>query len=373
MRQPRAWRLGGLVCLVALYSACGEQTRPPGENVNAGAGGTGTSNATSTGGTGVGGSTAGSEPSASSSAGATTSGGTSAASVTTSGGTSSVGVTTNRGGSSATVATTCVADNVCPSEGVFMGDFAGSRLRGCGSDSVCLAGESCYSVGAHRCTCGPSSYQLNGKLYYTIVYDVQVRACQPSRCTNPVSLAFTSQLGSSPCDVVVRVNADASAILAYKVVCGAAGTVTQDALLSTLQSTSGAAWQGAIAYGDTSKHFLFVDDSDPNHAIAFSGVTGLQLFEFSDATTPTVLGDWSNASELDGSCDDGSGFNALPHYTLGPWQESYPWSSVVSQVVQQGVFSGMSTASGGERSVTLVHAGLPTEEFFVIISTSPRT
>jgi len=41
--------------------------------------------------------------------------------------------------------------------------------------------------------------------------------------------------------------------------------------------------------------------------------------------------------------------------------------------VQQGVFSGMSTASGGERSVTLVHAGLPTEEFFVIISTSPRT
>jgi len=277
---------------------------------------------------------------------------------------------TSSGGSSATVATTCVADNICPSEGVFPGDFAvGPSIRGCRSDSDCLAGDFCGSVGAHQCTCGPN-HRPDGSLFYFIVYDISVPACQPSRCANPVSLAFTSQLGSGPCDVVVRVNADGSTILGYKVVCGAAATVTQGALLSTLQSTSGAAWQGAMGYGDTSKHFLFVDNSNPNHAIAFSGVTGLQLFEFTDSNVPMVLGDWSNASELDGSCN--YGYDVGSFVTLGPWQGSYPGNSVVRRIDQQGVFSGISTASGGERSVTLVHAGLPSEEFIVIISTSPR-
>jgi hypothetical protein len=205
---------------------------------------------------------------------------------------------------------------------------------------------------------------------WAATYDGVVKTCMTMDCTAPISTAFTSQLGGNPCDVVVRVSSDVSTILGYKVVCGAAATVTQDALLSTLQSTSGATWQGAIAYGDTSKHFLFVDNSNPNHAIAFSGVTGLQLFEFSDANIPMALGDWSNASELDGSCP--VMYDRYAPGTLGPW-EGDAGRSIVKRVVQQGVFSGTSTASGGERSVTLVHAVLPAEEYFVIISTSPRT
>ena len=286
------------------------------------------------------------------------------AGVATRGGTSAVGATTI-GGSSVIGATnfpTCTTPTpTCP--GTYLFDTGTVVARMCQNDSQCLAGEYCNpKQPAHQCTC------TNG--YWVTTWDFMVSACMTMDCTTPISSPFTSQLGGSPCDVVARVNADASVILSYKVVCGAAATVSQDALLSTLKSTSGATWQGAIAFGDTSKHFLFVDNANANHAIAFSGVTGLQLFEFSDASLPAVSGDWSNASDLDGSCS--YAFAEYPFVALGPWQSSYPGDSVIHRVVQQGVFSGISTASGGERSVTVVHAGLLAEEYFVIISTSPR-
>jgi hypothetical protein len=299
-------------------------------------------------------------PPTSGSGGATAIGGTSAI-ATTSSGTSPAGIPVDN----------CMATPSCSIDGRYL--LGGPVTVACQNDSGCLAGEYCDHILLDRpnCVCqGPA-----GNRYWAFVWDGGSgpisRFCSPASCNTPISSVFTSQLGGNPCDVVVRVNADGSTILGYKVVCGAGATVSQGALQSTLQSTSGATWQGAMGYGDTSKHFLFVDNSNPNHAIAFSGVTGLQLFEFSDATTPTVLGDWSNASELDGSCN--YGFDVGSFVTLGPWQSSYPGSSVVKRIVQQGVFSGISTASGGERSITLVHAGLPDEEYFVIISTSPRT
>ena len=56
MRHKRAWRLGGLVCLAAIYAACGgQQTHNLGENANAGAGGAGAGAGTTTANGGAGG------------------------------------------------------------------------------------------------------------------------------------------------------------------------------------------------------------------------------------------------------------------------------------------------------------------------------
>jgi hypothetical protein len=182
----------------------------------------------------------------------------------------------------------------------------------------------------------------------------------------PVGNNFRSQFTAGNCDVVARVNADATQILGYRVVCGNEQTVSIESLKAELLPSARVSWFDSISYGSSSDAaYLFVHSSDPYDVIAFGVKTGLTLFEFSGSNTPPMFGDWSPESDINGDCR-----GPIPAFTsLGPWDASDPGQEVLGFVYEKGLIDGVNAVAGGYRNISLVRANLPTLEYLVILST----
>jgi hypothetical protein len=187
-------------------------------------------------------------------------------------------------------------------------------------------------------------------------------------CTPP-SEAFISQFLGKTCDVVLRINADVSSILGYRVVCGNYDPLTQAEAKAQLAPISRINWQLASAYSSPSQGQLFVHEN-PYDVIAFGPITGQILFEFYVyGTTDTVVGEFSPGSELNGNCPGQSTTQILG------WAEAF--ESELTQKVSQllhshGVFYGISFANSGYDDALLVNAALTTPEYFVVLSAVPH-
>jgi hypothetical protein len=187
-------------------------------------------------------------------------------------------------------------------------------------------------------------------------------------CTAP-SEAFTSQIGGYVCDVVVRVNATATQLLSYKVVCGSQSTLTLEQAKAQLLPSSRINWSEATSYRSDSDGYLFVHET-PYDVVAFGPITGQPVFEFyADGQPEQVLGDWKPATDLNGTCN-GLGPDYLTH--LGPWQDTDPGLEIMQLLHEHGVFYGIDRANGGTNGTLIVRADLSAVEYFVVISTAPR-
>jgi hypothetical protein len=175
-----------------------------------------------------------------------------------------------------------------------------------------------------------------------------------------------AQLTGANCDVVARVNADATQILGYRVVCGEGQTVSAASLREQLLPSARVNWSEASVYGSAADAaYLFVHAANPYDVIAFSESTGQTLFELGDGLTPMLSGTWSPASDLDGSCN-GPG----PQFqSLGPWDPSYPGQAALDLLYRKGVIERLNQSFGGYRAISVVRSSLPTVEYLVIVST----
>lgn len=189
--------------------------------------------------------------------------------------------------------------------------------------------------------------------------------CKRITCT-AAGEHIRAQLSGSNCDVVVRVNADATQILGYRVVCGDGQTVSTASLAAQLLPSSRVNWSEAKAYGSAADAaYLFVHASNPYDVIAFSESTGQTLFELGDGLSPMISGTWSPATDLDGSCNGpGPTFQSL-----GPWDPSYPGRAAVDLVYGRGVLERLNQSFGGYRTISVVRSNLGVVEYFVIVST----
>lgn len=227
----------------------------------------------------------------------------------------------------------------------------------CTNDSQCPSGQYCDTQ-----TCNSSCSCVNGQMACT---NVCVHGCKTISCT-AAGEAVRAQLTGPNCEVVARVNANATQILGYRVVCGAAQTVSLDTLTAQLLPVSRVNWSEATSYGSAADAaYLFVHPMNPYDVIAFSESTGQTLFEFGDGLSPLVSGTWSPGKDLDGSCNGPS-----PTFqSLGPWDPSYPGQAAVDLVYRKGLLESLNQSFGGYRTISVVRATLPAIEYFVIVST----
>jgi hypothetical protein len=202
-----------------------------------------------------------------------------------------------------------------------------------------------------------------------MAWDISVNACVPFECSKPISSALAAAIRQEPCDVVLRINADATDILGYRVVCGETTPTSRESLHSQLLAFSSVNWSEATAYGNAETHYVFVHPKTPYAVIGYSSVTAQKLFEVRDTSSPTVLGDWSPASDLDGVCVPSH--RRLPT-TVGPENGVVPSQSITKLLDERGVFAGLKSVSSGENRVVVLRTDLPAVEFFVIVSTSPE-
>lgn len=274
--------------------------------------------------------------------------GTSGTTMTTPGGASGAGVggqgsSGNGGVTSAGASTGCAAAAPAP-------------VR-CASDSQCVGGQYCDTE-----SCGSNCTCINGQLACS---NVCVFQCRPIACT-AAGEAIRAQLTGANCDVVARVNSDATQILGYRVVCGDGQTVSTASLAAQLAPSSRVNWSQASVYGSAADAaYLFVHASNPYDVIAFSESTGETLFEFGDGLSPMISGTWSPPTDLDGSCK-----GPRPTFqSLGPWDPSYPGQAAVDLLYRKGVIERLNQSFGGYRTISVVRSNLPTVEYFVIVST----
>lgn len=228
---------------------------------------------------------------------------------------------------------------------------------GCTNDSHCSTGEYC-----DKQTCDSACSCVNGQMICT---NLCISRCKRISCT-AAGEAVRAQLTGPNCEVVARVNANATEVLGYRVVCGAAQTVSIATLTERLLPSSRVNWSEATSYGSAADAaYLFVHAMNPYDVIAFSESTGQTLFEFGDGLSPVVSGTWSPAKDLDGSCNGPS-----PTFqSLGPWDPSYPGQAAVDLVFRRGLLERLTQSFGGYRTISVVRAQLPAVEYFVIVST----
>ena len=285
--------------------------------------------------------------SASTGTGGTTSGGTSKGTLAATGGGIAGGVAA--GGQTASGTNPCASPTATP---ISIGS-------GCYSDQSCGSGQFCD---LQNCT-SPCGCQ-NGA--WTCINSC-VAQCKPATCTQ-ASQDFVSLVGGKQCELIVRVNAEATALVSMRAVCGS-GPITLEQAKTLLAPISRINWSTATSYGTLTSGYLFVHDSNPYDVIAFGPASGQSLFEFTtNGQTDTVFGDWSPAAALDGDCK-----GQPPAYqTLGPWSAQDPGDAISKLLYQKGVLNGISHANGGYDGIILVRAQLSKTEYFAIIPTWPR-
>jgi len=231
---------------------------------------------------------------------------------------------------------------------------------GCYSDQSCGSGQFCD---LQNCT-SPCGCQ-NGA--WTCINSC-VAQCKPATCTQ-ASQEVASLVGGKRCELIVRVNAEATTLLSMRAVCGSGQPITLEQAEAQLLAISRINWSTATTYGTATSGYLFVHESNPYDVMAFGPLTGQSLFEFTTSgQTDTVFGDWSSAPALDGDCKG----QAPPYQTLGPWSAQDPGDAISKLLYQKGVLNEITRANAGYDGIILVRAQLSKVEYFAIIPTWPR-
>lgn len=225
---------------------------------------------------------------------------------------------------------------------------------GCRSSAQCGSGQFCdLSQCSSPCGCVGGSYTCA---------NMCVSRCKSSACTAP-SQAFHSQI-QRECDLVVRVNADATSILSYRFACGAGTEITRDEALRQLLIQSRINWSESTAYGDSKSGYLFVHEN-PYDIIAFGPITYRPIFEVAvTGGADQPLGDWLPGTDIDGSCPDSATYG---FETLGPWDSQDPGDAIARLLQKSGLFYAFQYVGAELKGVFLARAASSPVEYFVIM------